>query len=108
YYRLSCVSLLACPPCSASSCSRFCPCCVLPSFPTRRSSDLSFRCMVWCVAPCQPVPPNYVLRHALVHGLPLFWRSLLSLRTVNRSEEHTSELQSRFELVCRLLLDKKK
>src|SRR5699024_11619770 len=25
-----------------------------------------------------------------------------------RSEEHTSELQSRFELVCRLLLDKKK
>src|SRR5699024_12093590 len=24
-----------------------------------------------------------------------------------RSEEHTSELQSRFELVCRLLLDKK-
>src|SRR5699024_12766625 len=25
-----------------------------------------------------------------------------------RSEEHTSELQSRFELVCRLLLDKTK
>src|SRR5699024_12850338 len=25
-----------------------------------------------------------------------------------RSEEHTSELQSRFDLVCRLLLDKKK
>src|SRR5207249_8126087 len=28
--------------------------------------------------------------------------------TVNRSEEHTSELQSRFDLVCRLLLEKKK
>src|SRR6266704_4940217 len=28
------------------------------------------------------------------------------LRT--RSEEHTSELQSRFDLVCRLLLEKKK
>src|SRR5699024_11466697 len=27
---------------------------------------------------------------------------------VIRSEEHTSELQSRFDLVCRLLLDKKK
>src|SRR5699024_11810882 len=27
---------------------------------------------------------------------------------INRSEEHTSELQSRFELVCRLLLEKKK
>src|SRR5699024_12805020 len=28
--------------------------------------------------------------------------------TVPRSEEHTSELQSRFDLVCRLLLEKKK
>src|SRR5699024_12773539 len=27
---------------------------------------------------------------------------------IERSEEHTSELQSRFDLVCRLLLDKKK
>src|SRR5437868_9767817 len=27
--------------------------------------------------------------------------------TVQRSEEHTSELQSRFDLVCRLLLEKK-
>src|SRR5699024_11873547 len=33
-----------------------------------------------------------------------------SARTVGiiRSEEHTSELQSRFDLVCRLLLEKKK
>src|SRR5437868_7698634 len=28
--------------------------------------------------------------------------------THTRSEEHTSELQSRFDLVCRLLLEKKK
>src|SRR5437868_8653922 len=28
-------------------------------------------------------------------------------RTSRRSEEHTSELQSRFDLVCRLLLEKK-
>src|SRR5699024_12703877 len=27
---------------------------------------------------------------------------------IRRSEEHTSELQSRFDLVCRLLLEKKK
>src|SRR5207249_9974022 len=27
-------------------------------------------------------------------------------RAANRSEEHTSELQSRFDLVCRLLLEK--
>src|SRR5699024_12327026 len=30
------------------------------------------------------------------------------LGDVGRSEEHTSELQSRFDLVCRLLLEKKK
>src|SRR2546430_8755350 len=29
-------------------------------------------------------------------------------RTANRSEEHTSELQSQSNLVCRLLLEKKK
>src|SRR5699024_12485213 len=28
--------------------------------------------------------------------------------SAKRSEEHTSELQSRFDLVCRLLLEKKK
>src|SRR5207249_8374340 len=31
-----------------------------------------------------------------------------NIRLINRSEEHTSELQSRFDLVCRLLLEKKK
>src|SRR5689334_24348241 len=31
-----------------------------------------------------------------------------SLRAEQRSEEHTSELQSQFHLVCRLLLEKKK
>src|SRR5699024_11725234 len=30
------------------------------------------------------------------------------LKGRTRSEEHTSELQSRFDLVCRLLLEKKK
>src|SRR5207249_8160594 len=34
-------------------------------------------------------------------------RRLLRQRLL-RSEEHTSELQSRFDLVCRLLLEKKK
>src|SRR5690554_7023658 len=31
----------------------------------------------------------------------------VTLQTVDRSEEHTSELQSRPHLVCRLLLEKK-
>src|SRR3989449_3495833 len=34
------------------------------------------------------------------------WEALF--KTVVRSEEHTSELQSRLHLVCRLLLEKKK
>src|SRR5699024_12844774 len=29
-------------------------------------------------------------------------------KVIGRSEEHTSELQSRFDIVCRLLLEKKK
>src|SRR5256884_5547338 len=33
---------------------------------------------------------------------------VLLLVCANRSEEHTSELQSRLHLVCRLLLEKKK
>src|SRR2546429_3356496 len=35
-------------------------------------------------------------------------RSDLSALAKSRSEEHTSELQSRLHLVCRLLLEKKK
>src|SRR3712207_1826621 len=42
----------------------------------------------------------------LVAGLDLSVGSVLALST--RSEEHTSELQSRQYLVCRLLLEKKK
>src|SRR5699024_12247691 len=34
-------------------------------------------------------------------------RQLSGVSTILRSEEHTSELQSRFDLVCRLLLEKK-
>src|SRR2546429_1498864 len=44
---------------------------------------------------------------AVAHGVP----TLLGPATVvitMRSEEHTSELQSRLHLVCRLLLEKKK
>src|SRR5690625_5904665 len=37
-----------------------------------------------------------------------YFAGLLGFWTDNRSEEHTSELQSRGHLVCRLLLEKKK
>src|SRR5437868_8112270 len=35
-------------------------------------------------------------------------RARQATSSCDRSEEHTSELQSRFDLVCRLLLEKKK
>src|SRR2546430_4247495 len=38
------------------------------------------------------------------HEISLLWKK----QTDNRSEEHTSELQSQSNLVCRLLLEKKK
>src|SRR5438067_4907826 len=41
-------------------------------------------------------------------GLALAARPRTAPRRLERSEEHTSELQSRFDLVCRLLLEKKK
>src|SRR2546429_820409 len=46
----------------------------------------------------------------LLVGAGLFAQSLTKLQATDlkRSEEHTSELQSRLHLVCRLLLEKKK
>src|SRR5207249_8751582 len=42
-------------------------------------------------------------------GVRIFrFAHLPPVRRAARSEEHTSELQSRFDLVCRLLLEKKK
>src|SRR2546430_7673543 len=43
-----------------------------------------------------------------VFGETAIWKSLAKLEDDQRSEEHTSELQSQSNLVCRLLLEKKK
>src|SRR5690606_41260755 len=72
----------------------------LHSFPTRRSSDLPRRPTPPCTRRI-PSPP----RDAGAPGHPRQPRAPGCLR---RSEEHTSELQSRENLVCRLLLEKKK
>src|SRR3989449_5497977 len=40
--------------------------------------------------------------------LTVTWHMVGHLQSNKRSEEHTSELQSRLHLVCRLLLEKKK
>src|SRR2546422_10591401 len=52
---------------------------------------------------CKGLPHNGI---GLVD--PGAYRSLLDALASDRSEEHTSELQSRLHLVCRLLLEKKK
>src|SRR5207249_12265707 len=51
---------------------------------------------------CRPYPSQ--TRRAM----PQLHLKFLEDLPLPRSEEHTSELQSRFDLVCRLLLEKKK
>src|SRR5205814_10598190 len=86
---------------------------VLHSFPTRRSSDLD----VYSEADVEERPH-------LMSGPPLAYPAPMLLSRISgrvvieavidttgrveRSEEHTSELQSLRHLVCRLLLEKKK
>src|SRR5690349_22351672 len=54
-----------------------------------------------------PGPPGGSLRPSPRSGRAFPWSRSRSARPA-RSEEHTSELQSRRDLVCRLLLEKKK
>src|SRR5690606_41508243 len=95
----------------------------LPSFPTRRSSDLILECI-------QQEPElgaglflintqdtEHFLLHLLIVDTDGTAAQLSAVknhivgarqrRSRVRSEEHTSELQSRENLVCRLLLEKK-
>src|SRR5699024_12717801 len=91
--------------------------CVLLSFPTRRSSDLRNRFF-------QGNAVNLKLLEALPEKISGNLNSYEAYGTCysvlyvhggqdlehfleGRSEEHTSELQSRFDIVCRLLLEKK-
>src|SRR5207248_11322268 len=68
------------------------------SFPTRRSSDLG----------CD-VPPSNTVKDAWRDSSKTRPANALELKSIpKRSEEHTSELQSPYELVCRLLLEKNK
>src|SRR5207247_9602924 len=90
--------------------------CYLPSFPTRRSSDLGVVIQDF----------EALLGKSSLRGLRIgvgklfitrlrFFKKLARLdskrfarnrEAEQRSEEHTSELQSRVEIVCRLLLEK--
>src|SRR5207253_8155130 len=91
----------------------------LPSFPTRRSSDLEMYVYFSCGIMNTVSTVELSLRF-----MSAIWNSYSKSDTarmprtmqsggvrlrvrVPRSEEHTSELQSRGHLVCRLLLEKK-
>src|SRR5436190_16958226 len=52
-----------------------------------------------------PLPPSLAGVSVSVGGIAA---PVYAVSNVNRSEEHTSELQSHSDLVCRLLLEKKK
>src|SRR5207249_11071158 len=89
----------------------------LPSFPTRRSSDLG------SALPAVSARAACITHFGRARGRTGTGASVRRQETPThaaaapdhgrdptrrRSEEHTSELQSRFDLVCRLLLEKKK
>src|SRR5207247_10437335 len=95
----------------------------LLSFPTRRSSDLTASRENWTAEMGASIrlrlgtirttplflslPVSSFLLARFLHAIPAA-HAILPYGTTIRSEEHTSELQSRVDLVCRLLLDKKK
>src|SRR5699024_11407244 len=54
------------------------------------------------------IADNLYIGNVYTLKLSIGFSILVCLITYIRSEEHTSELQSRFDLVCRLLLEKKK
>src|SRR5436190_8706229 len=74
----------------------------LHSFPTRRSSDLPLHYLVpWDRTDLADHSVDMILSQAVL-------QHVIDLPKTYRSEEHTSELQSHSDLVCRLLLEKKK
>src|SRR5687768_17826178 len=88
-------------------------------FPYRRSSDLLVQlCLAhqhlrgrnFDLPVVGPVFEEYVKTNGLSDRLSFLPGNFFDepLPTADRSEEHTSELQSRLHLVCRLLLEKKK
>src|SRR5699024_12564720 len=57
-----------------------------------------------CVRPTIPMTGTLTARWGVPRGVPAHSPPIPVIGI--RSEEHTSELQSRFDLVCRLLLEK--
>src|SRR5690349_23383138 len=54
------------------------------------------------------LPPSWCQEKLLLYEFSVVVSRPVAVHIIPRSEEHTSELQSRRDLVCRLLLEKKK
>src|SRR5204863_7370308 len=93
----------------------------LPPFPTRRSSDLIVRRPAGELVIARAAGERVGFGPAAERIVPAVARERVRVASAaehvgsdsdtlagDRSEEHTSELQSRRDLVCRLLLEKKK
>src|SRR5207249_6238719 len=93
--------------------TRHLPCCTLFPYTTLFRSRSSWPSVAATRTSCVTCGWRWPRRDSK-HPPPPTWSCAGTARpsptpTVNsRSEEHTSELQSRFDLVCRLLLEKKK
>src|SRR5689334_23977138 len=82
----------------------------------KKSHDPCWRETRLVCLPCQPSPAAAASGFSITAAVstkifasqPLASTSARAMRlSLDRSEEHTSELQSQFHLVCRLLLEKK-
>src|SRR5690606_41305167 len=103
---------------SAAACVSRCSFCGSPrdldSFPTRRSSDLAAKQESHFFETARGI--RSIKLFGRRHERREAWLALLvdqlnaglKAQRLTRSEEHTSELQSRENLVCRLLLEKTK
>src|SRR3989449_6784174 len=91
----------------------------LPIFAPRSADVIAMLAPRRGVATLEAIAANLALAGALPGHLPVVVAAIRALAdprfnlnaiqtTTHRSEEHTSELQSRLHLVCRLLLEKKK
>src|SRR2546430_10243186 len=82
------------------------------SFMEKRPRNKPFFLMVHHKAPHRPWEPDSThAAHFAGRRIPepvTFWDDYETRTDALRSEEHTSELQSQSNLVCRLLLEKKK
>src|SRR5690606_41575530 len=93
----------------------------LHAFPTRRSSDLFISKL--SNVHLLTTDETFIYKNITFAGNPMWYpletpsqimffnnisNDSVYIKNFDRSEEHTSELQSRENLVCRLLLEKKK